>query len=78
MNTFPITNGDRPDKSGYSSSGCSCPRCRGPAIRVPRRFVDLLTSMFITVSRFRCKSKDCGWEGNVRVKRHPLLLRGPW
>jgi hypothetical protein len=34
-------------------------------------------SMFITVSRFRCNSTDCGWEGNLRVKRHPWLMQGP-
>jgi hypothetical protein len=38
--------------------------------------------MFITVSRFRCSSTDCnstdcGWEGNLRVKRHPWLMQGP-
>jgi hypothetical protein len=35
-------------------------------------------SMFVTVSRYRCRSMDCGWEGNLRVKRHPLLVQGPW
>jgi hypothetical protein len=69
---------DRQDYVSYSSPGCACPRCTGHAIRVPRRFVDLLMSMFISVSRYRCRSKDCGWEGNLRVKRHPLLVRGPW
>jgi hypothetical protein len=34
--------------------------------------------MFVTVGRFRCTSEDCGWEGNMRVKRHPLLVQGPW
>lgn len=77
MNTLPAAGGDRP--IGYSSSPrCTCPRCNGSAYRVPRRLVDLLLSMFITVSRYRCRSMDCGWEGNVRVKRHPLLVQGPW
>jgi hypothetical protein len=70
--------GGRPDDAGYSSGGCACPRCNGPASRVPRRFIDLLMSMFISVSRYRCRSIYCGWEGNLRVKRHPLLVRGPW
>ena len=78
MNTFPAADNDRPDEAGYSSPGCTCPRCNGPATRVPRRLVDLILSAFVAVSRFRCKSKDCGWEGNVRVKQHPLLVRGPW
>lgn len=72
-----IDNG-RQDYVSYSSPGCACPRCEGPAIRVPRRFADLLISMFLSVSRYRCVSVDCGWEGNLRVKRHPLLVKGPW
>jgi len=35
-------------------------------------------SMFMTVSRYRCRSTDCGWEGNLRMKRRPLLIQGPW
>jgi hypothetical protein len=66
--------------SSYSSSGCgsTCPRCNGSAYRVPRRLADLLMSMFIKVRRYRCHSMDCGWEGNLRVKRNSLLMRGPW
>ena len=64
--------------AGYSDPGCACPRCNGAAYRVPRRFVDLLVSMFITVNRYRCRSVGCGWEGNLRVKRHPMLIQGPW
>jgi hypothetical protein len=32
--------------------------------------------MFMTVSRYRCHSMECGWEGNLRVKRHALLMSG--
>jgi len=68
----------RPAAVGYSSSGCTCPRCNGAAARVPRRLADLLLSMVMTVNRYRCRSVDCGWEGNLRVKRHALLIKGPW
>lgn len=79
MNALHAAGGDRHDTAGYSSSPqYTCPRCNGSAYRVHRRFVDLLISMFITVSRYRCRSSDCGWEGNLRVKQHPLLVRGPW
>lgn len=63
---------------GYAARGCRCPHCGTPAIRIPRRLVDLLISMFVAVNRYRCDSSECGWEGNVRVKRHPLLVQGPW
>ncbi len=69
---------DRSADAGYSSPGCICPRCNGAAVRVPRRLVDLLLSMVMTVNRYHCRSVDCGWEGNLRVKRHALLIRGPW
>jgi hypothetical protein len=78
MNTLNAAGGGHPDQAGYSSITCACPHCKGPATRVPRRLVDLLLSMFVTVSRYRCRSVDCGWEGNLRVKRHPLLMPGKW
>jgi len=68
----------RHDYAGYSSSGCACPRCDGATQRVPRRLVDLLLSVFVSVSRYRCESADCGWGGNLRVKRQSPLIRGPW
>lgn len=71
------TEGGQQGYVSYSSPGCACPHCKGPTIRVTRRLVDLLMSMFISVSRYRCRSIDCGWEGNLRVKRYPLLVRGP-
>lgn len=67
-----------PEGTGYAARGCRCPRCNGPASRVPRRLVDLLLSMFVTVSRYRCDSSNCDWQGNVRVRRHPFLVQGPW
>jgi hypothetical protein len=78
MNTAPDTGSNRPPVVSYTCPGCTCPRCKGPAVRIPRRLTDLLLSMFVTVGRFRCASEDCGWEGKMRVKRHPLLVQGPW
>jgi len=45
-----------------------CPLCHGTMNRIPRRFVDLVLSMFIPVRRYRCRSFDCDWEGNLRTK----------
>lgn len=49
----------------------ACPRCNGWVYRVPRRFIDGLTSMLAPVHRYRCRSLGCCWEGNLSVKREP-------
>lgn len=69
---------DRAVEAGSFPSGCACPRCNGAAYRVPRRLVDWLVSRFVWVSRYRCRSTHCGWEGNLRASRRPLLIQGPW
>lgn len=46
-----------------------CPRCGGFAYRIPRRFIDLLISFFMPIRRYRCRSKGCRWEGNLRRQR---------
>lgn len=45
-----------------------CPCCRSSAYRIKRRFIDLVISLFAKVHRYRCRSRNCGWEGNFRVK----------
>lgn len=44
-----------------------CPHCNGPVIRVRRRFIDRLLSLFLPVQRYRCRMKGwgCDWEGNL-------------
>lgn len=54
----------------------ACPHCKGAVIRVPRRFVDLLISIFVPVRRFRCCAMRCGWEGNLRNSRYFLSENG--
>lgn len=50
----------------------TCPRCNGWVYRVPRRFIDGLTSILAPVHRYRCRSVGCGWEGNLSVKREAV------
>jgi len=45
-----------------------CPLCHGSLNRIPRRFIDLVFSLFTPVQRYRCRSLRCDWEGNLRVK----------
>ncbi len=49
--------GDRP----------ACPRCGADLVRVRRRLVDRLLSLFAPVHRYRCRQHDCQWEGTIRV-----------
>jgi len=65
-------------ETGDTVSAGACPRCKGSAYRVPRRLVDRVMSRFVWVIRYRCRSMVCGWEGNLRVSRRPLLIQGPW
>jgi hypothetical protein len=60
------------DASGFglsvASYGQPCPVCNASTNRIPRRFIDLLRSIFTPVRRYRCRSLKCTWEGNLRVK----------
>jgi len=44
-----------------------CPRCRNPAVRIPRRRIDRLISRLFSVQRYKCESMVCTWIGNVRA-----------
>lgn len=49
----------------------SCPQCGDTVLRVHRRLVDRLYSLFHPVHRYQCTSLECGWQGNL--PRGPLL-----
>jgi predicted RNA-binding Zn-ribbon protein involved in translation (DUF1610 family) len=52
----------------------SCPQCGDTVLRVPRRVIDRLYSLFHPVHRYQCTSLECGWQGNL--SRGPLLEAG--
>ena len=56
---------------GYRHIKRSCPQCGDTVLRVPRRVVDRLYSLFHPVYRYQCTSLECGWQGNL--PRAPLL-----
>lgn len=49
-----------------------CPRCNGALIRIQRRPIDRLISVFVPVDRFRCAGRngkpDCSWSGNLPMQ----------
>jgi predicted RNA-binding Zn-ribbon protein involved in translation (DUF1610 family) len=49
----------------------SCPQCGDTVLRVHRRVIDRLYSLFHPVQRYQCTSLECGWQGNL--PRGPLL-----
>src|SRR5205823_585981 len=49
-----------------SVPACDCPLCGERLVRMRRRSVDRLLSVFFRVYRFRCVNFQCQWEGSVR------------
>jgi len=46
-----------------------CPRCGGGLQRVHRHSIDRVISIFVSVRRYRCTNRDCGWSG-MQVSTH--------
>ncbi len=53
---------------GADVPGCPLYGCRG-LIRIHRRPIDRLLSLFVSVYRFRCQQFECQWEGNLTKRR---------
>jgi hypothetical protein len=45
-----------------------CPHCGGELHRIHRRTIDRFVSLYVPVRRYRCKNRDCRWQG-LRVGR---------
>ena len=50
---------------------CNCPICKSYAIRIRRRFVDRLTSLFKQSYRYKCLNYHCYWQGNICQQNKP-------
>jgi hypothetical protein len=42
-----------------------CPQCGGSVSRIPRRGLDRMLGMLVSIRRFRCMGFGCQWEGNL-------------
>lgn len=69
MNTPSSTAPAWPDGRSQSCRRPECPRCSGPVLRVRRRIIDRMISLFVPVHRYRCNALGCTWEGNLRTHR---------
>lgn len=76
---IPVHSSDQPTENTFaqapgatvayhieSSRACACPICgkRG-LLRIRRRFIDRVLSLFVRQRRFRCTHSGCHWEGNL-------------
>ena len=50
----------------------ACPACGGAVERISRRWIDRLLSRFAPSRRYRCRSLNCHWAGNLRNARYDL------
>jgi hypothetical protein len=51
----------------------SCPRCHAPVLRIHRRPIDRLVSLFSPLYRYQCTALECEWTGNLPRERAPGL-----
>jgi len=55
---------------GDNSGSYACPMCgKGGLLRIRRRLVDRILSLFARRRRFRCTHSGCQWEGNLRERK---------
>ena len=47
-----------------------CPKCAGVLVRVPRRLIDRVTSIFSPVKRYYCPLFSCQWKGNLSSEQN--------
>jgi hypothetical protein len=45
-----------------------CPRCCGDLRRIHRHRLDRLVNVFVPVGRYRCRNRDCRWQG-LRIRK---------
>lgn len=56
-----------PAPPAYLARQPRCPQCQSYVYRVPRRWRDLLLSVWWPRRRYSCRSFGCGWEACLRV-----------
>lgn len=48
-----------------------CPHCSRDLRRIHRRWLDRLVNVFVPVARYRCRNRECRWQGlRIRKARH--------
>lgn len=63
-NTGPCFWSIAPDEG---ESSLTCPKCGGnDLVRIRRRVVDRLLSIFVKLRRYRCPEPRCEWVGNLK------------
>jgi len=50
---------------GYRQTRRTCPKCGDAVLRVHRRIIDHIYSLYRPVYRYQCTSLECAWRGNL-------------
>lgn len=59
-----------PPGEQYTQPALTCPQCKSHyVVRVRRRLLGRLISLFYPLHRYRCRNLGCEWEGNITTKR---------
>jgi hypothetical protein len=66
MKPRPLMTQEASDAS--SANKHPCPRCAGNLLRIRRRVIDRLLSLFVPMHRYECLHSFCLWKGNLRVR----------
>jgi hypothetical protein len=68
-NSYTSAGGTNSHADSYGDSGLNrCPICGAHGmLRIRRRPIDRILSLFVRLRRFRCTHVECHWEGNLRA-----------
>lgn len=66
----PVIQANASSHYDYSDSH-TCPMCGAcDLIRIRRRPIDRIMSMFVRLRRYRCTHSGCQWKGNIRERKN--------
>ncbi len=69
-NLAALLKSNRGMTEGYRQPRRTCPQCGDSVLRIHRRIIDRLYSLYQPVLRYQCTSLECGWQGNLPKRQH--------
>jgi len=65
-----LVRSNPPMDARYRPARRTCPHCGESVLRIHRRVIDRLYSLYHPVYRYQCTSLECGWQGNLPQRPH--------